>query len=376
MKTIHKMQFSLLCAIASFSVCSLGARVVDFSPRFFAEVDASSRQALALRKAIESGDAESCRKLVAAGVDIVMVPVVKDLDGGPLGLAVNRRQADCLRAMLAAAIKSGRPVSCEDFDKLLMQRVWMECMEVLLEFRPVPEPNKWENYPEALQKRLSTLWKADGLAMFEKRGFLIPLESRIKNGEMGKIKMALKKGGPENDLKAGNGKALATAIAENNAAIVKLLLEAKADPNSQPDQAGGSVLMLAVAENSQEIVELLLKAGADPSRSDPQRKWTPLHEAVKQGNLELVKRLIKAKAKINVADENNETPLFIAITNRPLDSKSRYELAQALLEAGADAKEERITKARAIPIILFSDSDEMRSLLEKYGAKMPERLRK
>jgi ankyrin repeat protein len=39
----------------------------------------------------------------------------------------------------------------------------------------------------------------------------------------------------------------------------------------------------------------------------------PLHEAAKKGNLDEVKHLIEEGANVNVTDENNDTPLYIAV---------------------------------------------------------------
>ena len=56
----------------------------------------------------------------------------------------------------------------------------------------------------------------------------------------------------------------------------------------------------------------------------------PLHEAVKMGNLDKVKQLIEEGANVDVRDENNDTPLFIAV------GKGDEVLAELLISKGAN----------------------------------------
>jgi ankyrin repeat protein len=70
---------------------------------------------------------------------------------------------------------------------------------------------------------------------------------------------------------------LHSAAAGSHAGIVKLLLEAGADPNAAQD-GGFTPLHSAAANDDRESVEALLEAGADPARANDQGE-TPAHLA-------------------------------------------------------------------------------------------------
>jgi ankyrin repeat protein len=55
-----------------------------------------------------------------------------------------------------------------------------------------------------------------------------------------------------------------------------------------------------------------------------------LHQAAKKGNFNEVRRLIEDGANVNVKDENNDTPLYIAV------GQGHKEIAELLISKGAD----------------------------------------
>jgi len=82
---------------------------------------------------------------------------------------------------------------------------------------------------------------------------------------------------------------LHSAVAGRNIDVVRLLLEASADPNAR--QAGGfTPLMGAAAAGATEICDLLLAAGADGSLLDDEAK-TALDLAREKGHLKTASRL-------------------------------------------------------------------------------------
>lgn len=82
---------------------------------------------------------------------------------------------------------------------------------------------------------------------------------------------------------------LHSAAAGRNLAIVRMLLEHKADTNAK-QQAGWTPLHAAAQNGDQEMLELLLKYGADPSLAN-EAGVTATQLAREKGHTELLRRL-------------------------------------------------------------------------------------
>ena len=85
------------------------------------------------------------------------------------------------------------------------------------------------------------------------------------------------------------------AVSSNNTKIVKMLLDAKLNPNIKSEYALHSII-LAAANNNIEIVKLLLNAGANVNARDGDGN-TAYSYAVKNENIEMQKLLLKYGAK-------------------------------------------------------------------------------
>ena len=126
-----------------------------------------------------------------------------------------------------------------------------------------------------------------------------------------------------NDLNASNkyGRtALMIATQPDNSAVVKLLLEAGADPNIQiesstPFMNGATALIMASIHGHIQTVQLLLKAGADPNKAAMTGE-TALGVAVTLAHYEIVDELIKAGASTNISTTNpiNNTTIDFTVT--------------------------------------------------------------
>src|SRR5579859_1674410 len=81
------------------------------------------------------------------------------------------------------------------------------------------------------------------------------------------------------------------AVKSNDAARVKALLDAGADPNKR-DRLGATALHDAAWNGYREIVELLLDHHADVNARHLEAGSTPLHYAVIKGHLDIVSLLL------------------------------------------------------------------------------------
>ena len=136
------------------------------------------------------------------------------------------------------------------------------------------------------------------------------------------------------------------AALDGNPEIVKLLLDAGADPN-QRTQWDECALANAVVRAHIEVVRQLLAAGAEVNiEYKPQSvpsgerntvifsRFCPLADAVSQGEAEITDLLLQAGADPNLLASSGDNPLLAAVTSRHVD------LARRLLNAGAKPRAE------------------------------------
>ncbi len=118
---------------------------------------------------------------------------------------------------------------------------------------------------------------------------------------------------------------LQAASCAGHAAIVKKLLDNKADPNLATS-TGKTPLAFALNNGKEDVVRLLVQGGAKPDTADAGGN-TALLIAAKRGNLPLAEFLLKNGASAHARNRDGETALMLA---------SDARMAKLLLDAGSD----------------------------------------
>jgi len=144
-----------------------------------------------------------------------------------------------------------------------------------------------------------------------------------------------------------------------NAKAVELLLKKGTSINYANEQ-GETALHLAVQFDSEGVVKLLVENKANLTLVNKQKR-TPLHLAKKAKIAEL---LIRARAKVNVGDENGNSPLILAT------SRGDEKVVQLLIENGADVDFSNFNGETSLHYAVANDDETIVDLLLQNGANV------
>ena len=171
-----------------------------------------------------------------------------------------------------------------------------------------------------------------------------PLSLACQNGNSAMVELLLAHGANPNTTLRGGETVLMTAARTGKTGPVKALLARGAIVDAK-ERRGQTALMWAAADGHAAVVELLLKAGADFRPALPDSGFTPWFFAARDGRAEVVHVLLKAGADVNTTMEPRKptgkgprkgtSALLLAVEN------GHFDLALALVEAGADPNDQR-----------------------------------
>ncbi|MCB1866219.1 MAG: ankyrin repeat domain-containing protein [Chromatiales bacterium] len=139
--------------------------------------------------------------------------------------------------------------------------------------------------------------------------------------------------------------------------IVALLAKHGVDLNQGSPYS--TPLLFAIENQDAQLLKMLLEAGADPNVANESGR-RPLHEAV--ADLALARQLFKAGADPNITDRFDE-PLLFSIMN-----EGRPDLVEAFLEAGADANRPRSDGQTPLGFARDTGQTDLEALLKRHGA--------
>lgn len=155
-------------------------------------------------------------------------------------------------------------------------------------------------------------------------------------------------------------KNLFSAVNAGDITLINALLDSKSDIN-QKNSNGESPLMVATEKNLPEIAQLLIDRKADVDDTNPLYGFTPLLLASLRGISPMVELLLTQKANPTIADQDNLTPLTIALCahNRPGDTR----IIQMLVHASANPQLQDTAKKKALQLTC-SNKEKRKALIE------------
>ena len=240
-----------------------------------------------------------------------------------------------------------------------------------------------------------------------KADFLVACEK----GNAQEVRKLLTSGVSPNSSRSSGASALTYAVAGKHTAVVKILLDAKADPNQTA--FGLAPLFMAAESGDLETLRVLLKAGADVNQRlqaiDEDMKVrngdTALIAAASMGvHAGVARALLAAGANVNAQADNGKTALIQAVASDnvevvrvPLEAhpnlqlemkppeqidalslavgKSNAGIVALLVNAGANVDVLIDGEVSLLEFAILSDQPEAAAILRKAGVKEPTQAR-
>lgn len=232
-----------------------------------------------------------------------------------------------------------------------------------------------------------------------------------EKGDAALVRKSLKEGANPNTTRNSGATALLYAVAGKHAEVVRILLDARADPNK--DSLGLMPLFLAAENGDVETVKALLAAGADVHAKlhavdqdlrAREGDTALIAAASPTGKGEVVKALLAAGADVNARAENGKTALIQAAASENADvtrallaakpdvrarmaapeeldalmlavGKDRADIVSLLLAAGADPRVTLDGEVTLLEFAILAEQPEVAALLRKAGAVEPSKAR-
>eukprot|EP00035_Acanthoeca_spectabilis_P018251 m.385416 g.385416 ORF g.385416 m.385416 type:complete len:382 (-) comp16738_c0_seq2:3179-4324(-) len=170
----------------------------------------------------------------------------------------------------------------------------------------------------------------------EGEGVDVALWAAARRGDRPTVEKCLAAGGAVDVM---HGKAaigldaspLRNAVFRGYTDVVKVLLDAGANPDLADSEGVGTSIWVAALFGHRDVAELLIQAGAQVNLPSAKAGTTPLHAAAEHGFTDVVEMLLAAEADVGALTvKSGDTVLGLAAR------RGHVEVIQTLLASGAD----------------------------------------
>ena len=248
-----------------------------------------------------------------------------------------------LAGFLALLLSSSGSVAADDLALAIRMR---DAKQVSALLKAGADPNRHMSYGSAIglaaalgpPETVVVLLDAGADPQTPGFGGLTPLHQAVLSGQAEITRILLKRGARVDALdNLGRTPLLILASGSiDNLDVVKILLQAGADPNAVQHGDQTSVLEYVARHGRVAEAELLVTAGARINARDSVFGMTPLHDALDCwdgaiGNHDMVRFLIAHGADVNARDLNGQTPMDYVRICTP----NSAHMISILAEAGA-----------------------------------------
>lgn len=187
------------------------------------------------------------------------------------------------------------------------------------------------------------------------RAGLLPIESTRVLGDRAAEQLLTEF---EKRRQSPGSRKLMTAVKANDASAVRSLLQTENINLCETDEQGFPPLLWAAREGYDEIVKMLLDAKANPNQNDQWMGATAGHKAAFWGRPETMKLLIAHGLSLDDrGGYNGYTALMDAVT------RNHFEVAKELVDAGANVNIKGHDNLTAIDIARMNGNQRMLDLL-------------
>ena len=303
--------------------------------------------------AIEHGDPEIVRLLVNTGAE------VNAAAGFGGSTALHEAVAQGNSEIVQILVDAGADIEAEGFMSrtplsLAAEEGASEIMKVLLGRAPDPD-----TAASGDSKKAPSPSAIGGKALF----------AAIESDNAAMVRLLVEAGADVNAAEGfGGNTPLHEAVEGGKAEIVQILVDAGADIEAEGFM-GQTPLSLAAEEGASEIMQILLGQGADNGTPEGEDKQTPaigseaLFTAIKKGDVETVRLLVEAGADVNAAEGfGGNTPLHEAV------EEGNAEIVQILVDAGADIEAEGFMGQTPLGLAAEEGATEIMQILLGQGA--------
>ena len=179
----------------------------------------------------------------------------------------------------------------------------------------------------------------------------------VQAGNLEEVNRLLDQGADPNEAGGEGVTPLILAAVGGHAGIAAVLLDRGAEID-RPDEESYTALLHAIGLRNDQVTDLLLDRKADPSVGN----WLAFYRAVESGRIPLVQRLLNLGADPNLQEDDELTPLLVAV------GRGDLPMVKVLLAAGADPQKTAEQGLTVLDLAIQCRHREIVALFEKRVA--------